>query len=126
MLIPFCLHAVADIVKPPLLPQAKVNKCLIALTNAKHVVKANKNVRLVARGTGLVANMVADIAVRTRRASSICWTRTDILNCRRERAPTGMRNQHRHRHHQTMRARRNGCTPDQTDLVRGHGQRWDP
>ncbi|CAO1635365.1 unnamed protein product [Sympodiomycopsis kandeliae] len=33
----------ADIVKPPELAQVKVNKCLIALTNAKHVVKGSNN-----------------------------------------------------------------------------------
>ncbi|CAO1624909.1 unnamed protein product [Jaminaea pallidilutea] len=32
-----------DIVKPPDLPQAKVNKCLIALSGAKHVAKRSNN-----------------------------------------------------------------------------------
>lgn len=35
---------IGDIVNPPQLPQAKVNKCLIALTNAKHVIKGSNNV----------------------------------------------------------------------------------
>lgn len=34
---------IAEIVKPPDLPQAKVNKCLIALISAKQVVKTSNN-----------------------------------------------------------------------------------
>ncbi|PWN28501.1 hypothetical protein BDZ90DRAFT_231492 [Jaminaea rosea] len=34
---------IADIVQPPDMPQAKVNKCLIALVAAKHVVKKSNN-----------------------------------------------------------------------------------
>lgn len=37
-------NPVGDIVRAPDLPQAKVNKCLITLSNAKHVVKTSNNV----------------------------------------------------------------------------------
>lgn len=37
--------AVADIVKAPDFPQAKINKTLIALVSAKHVQKRSDNVR---------------------------------------------------------------------------------
>lgn len=33
----------ADVVKPPELPQVKVNKCLMALERAKHLVKVSNN-----------------------------------------------------------------------------------
>lgn len=41
---------VTDIVKPPLLPQAKVNKCLIALVNRKVVEKETSKVRVLRDG----------------------------------------------------------------------------
>ena len=39
------LHAVLDLVAPPDLTQARVNKCLIALVNRKIVTKENSTVR---------------------------------------------------------------------------------
>lgn len=42
----FPIRTVADIVKPPELTQAKVNKALIALVKAKHVTKTSNNVSL--------------------------------------------------------------------------------
>ncbi|KAI3482370.1 hypothetical protein L1887_54925 [Cichorium endivia] len=48
---------IADIAKNPEMSQAKINKTLIALVAAKHVVKASNNVRFASAASGIVYSL---------------------------------------------------------------------